>query len=668
MSKEEKSVRRNTAPVSVFTFRHDDFPNTVFFACCRYVHVITEGPPTSFFDRDANDDAEEGEAAGVVLEVDEGRVSGVESERNFERTRNSNLTLDDMAELARQGIEVDNDNEPAPENVPDAAPTTAEPEALEWKEDGIVCPRRAANLQNSAAKLKNYSQEDVIKMSKLDLFLVLFPLEYLKTVVIPETNKQLTSPIDLCELLRFIGCWFYMSCWEGIQSRHDWWSSTDTDMFSGAPFRLNQYIARNRFNEILGALRYTNVTVDYQDGFFEMRQLEKEWNANMDEEFDTSWINVLDESMMEWYNKYAPGFMCVGRKPHPFGNERHTICCGLTTILWRSQIVEGKDRPRQLPRREFEELGKTVGLMLRMCQPLFGSGKAVVMDSGFCVAKGIVELEARGVYGAALIKKRRYWPKSVPGNEIDKHFEDKEVGYCSMLQTKTEEGKPFKIFCMKEPDYVMKVMASWMTLNELEGARTKRDWKENGVNKSKTFNYRQPFGLHFRYRHQVDDHNNRRHAPISIERTWATKFWADRNFAWYLAVSMVNANLAHGHFQNNGEVVPTLQFRRQLAQELLDNTIGREDMDHDEDGRPIRSCRMTRARVPCLLVTLKHYQGTYNAHKKKFHKVKQKYQKQRCLNYSVCYKTVRTYCNCTKGLFLCVGCFGNHKVMMEMKH
>ena len=137
--------------------------------------------------------------------------------------------------------------------------------------------------------------------------------------------------------------------------------------------------------------------------------------------------------------------------------------------------MEGKDRPRELPRREFEELGKTVGLMLRMCQPLFGSGKAVVMDSGFCVAKGIVELEARGVYGAALIKKRRYWPKSVPGNEIDKHFEDKEVGYCSMLQTKTDEGKPFKIFCMKEPDYVMKVMASWMTLNNLEGARTKRD-------------------------------------------------------------------------------------------------------------------------------------------------------------------------------------------------
>ena len=46
-----------------------------------------------------------------------------------------------------------------------------------------------------------------------------------------------------------------------------------------------------------------------------------------------------------WFNKYVPGFMCVGCKPHSFCNERHNICCGLTSILWRSQILEGKYRP-----------------------------------------------------------------------------------------------------------------------------------------------------------------------------------------------------------------------------------------------------------------------------------------------------------------------------------
>ena len=49
-----------------------------------------------------------------------------------------------------------------------------------------------------------------------------------------------------------------------------------------------------------------------------MCQTEEARNMKMAEEFNTSWINVLDKSMMEWFKKYAPGFMCLGRKPHPF--------------------------------------------------------------------------------------------------------------------------------------------------------------------------------------------------------------------------------------------------------------------------------------------------------------------------------------------------------------
>ena len=45
----------------------------------------------------------------------------------------------------------------------------------------------------------------------------------------------------------------------------------------------------------------------------------------MDQQFLPSCINVIDESMMEWFNKWDPGFMFVGRKPHPFGNDWHAI-------------------------------------------------------------------------------------------------------------------------------------------------------------------------------------------------------------------------------------------------------------------------------------------------------------------------------------------------------
>ena len=39
---------------------------------------------------------------------------------------------------------------------------------------------------------------------------------------------------------------------------------------------------------------------------------------------------------------------------------------------------------------------------------------------------------------------------------------------------RTEDNKLFKTFCMKDPDYVTKIMYSWMTLDELEGASTRR--------------------------------------------------------------------------------------------------------------------------------------------------------------------------------------------------
>ena len=79
-----------------------------------------------------------------------------------------------------------------------------------------------------------------------------------------------------------------------------------------------------------------------------MRKMEEAWNLNMAKEFIPSCINVLDKIMMEWFNKHVPGFIFVGHKIYPFGNESHTIFCGSTYILWRVQIVEGKYSPGPL--------------------------------------------------------------------------------------------------------------------------------------------------------------------------------------------------------------------------------------------------------------------------------------------------------------------------------
>jgi len=80
------------------------------------------------------------------------------------------------------------------------------------------------------------------------------------------------------------------------------------------------------------------------------------WNDNMEEQFEPSWISCLDESMSKWINQYTcPGFVFCPRKPWPFGNEYHTIACGESIILWRVEMVEGKDAPPQHPKKAFAD-------------------------------------------------------------------------------------------------------------------------------------------------------------------------------------------------------------------------------------------------------------------------------------------------------------------------
>ena len=88
------------------------------------------------------------------------------------------------------------------------------------------------------------------------------------------------------------------------------------------------------------------------------------------------------------------------------------------------------------------------------------------MDIGFYILRAILELEKRGVYASALIKKHKYWLKYIDGDSIDAYFEGKEVGSIDSLPGKMH-NVPFHIFAMKEPDYVMKLMSTYGT-NELQ--------------------------------------------------------------------------------------------------------------------------------------------------------------------------------------------------------
>lgn len=197
---------------------------------------------------------------------------------------------------------------------------------------------------------------------------------------------------------------------------------------------------------------------------------------------------------------------------------------------------------------------------------------------------------------------------------------------------------------MKEPDYVMLLMTTYGTCQRF-GKITKRRLPRNEI---VSFQYPEVIANHFKYRHIVDDHNAKRHAPISLEVVWATKEWEKRVFTFLLAITEVNVMLASVYFYNKSKI-SMLQFRKEFSKELIYNNIIMKEQDM-EAKRVLRSSKQSAhelIRLPknkkfkgCRLVSSNMEYGQY-----------------KCFG---CKKKIRTYCKCSPGLFYCADHYGIH--------
>ena len=211
--------------------------------------------------------------------------------------------------------------------------------------------------------------------------------------------------------------------------------------------------------------------------------------------FLASWEICLDKSMSIWHSRWTyPVWIFFPQKTHPFGTEWHTACCALSDILFVVELVEGKAHPRQADPLEFEDLSrKNVGLLLRMMKIYFSTGRYVILDSGFYVLKGLIQLRDKGIFSCAVIKKRRYWPSMVPGKDMEDHFGEVEVGETYAIHG-TVDDAIYNLWGMKEPNYLTRMMATGGRLfTDDTFKETVRIWKEYGEDVVKKFKYNMPF-------------------------------------------------------------------------------------------------------------------------------------------------------------------------------
>ncbi|KAL9187551.1 hypothetical protein ACHAXT_001654 [Thalassiosira profunda] len=661
LRKDRGQISRTGRVVDRYFVKHADFPGVEFKVSKRNFRVEQEAD-TPFPDEvDAPAAAAPAAAAAANDTEYDQRTSTQNSAGLSAPPVGRGLSAADIAEPRAQGHTVEDDNEPDEDTVaaPPPPPGAGPPAGTRWITPSF-CPRARDGHVKPNGKWHKYDGGMIREMDEFELFLLCFPVKYIKDTVIPETNKHLPTNKELTmqEFWRFTGCLFFMACHPGVPDRDLWWSAKDISPEEGAPFRLNAYMTRNRFKDIMGAMRYTNrAQPGYADKFHDVRQMQDEWNKHMAEEYSPAWFNTLDESMNICLNPYVPGWMVVPRKPHPFGNEYHSICDGdLETgnpIMWHVELQEGKDRPPEAGDKKWQERGKTAGLMLRMHEPIKRTGKASTMDSGFAVSAGVTGMKsALGLYGQSLVKKKgRYWPRGVPGDYIDAHFQDKEIGSCETLQTEFE-GETMFIHCMKEEKYVTKLMSTFGTLDEVESHKT---WRRTAAGEVR-FNYPEPVSLHNKAKHWVDDHNQRRHHPIDLAAIWKTQWWPHRQFAFFLAITEVNAMNTRG--RATGEQSDSvLLFRKKMAMRMLTATI-------DDEGRVVRHVHQARRTRTSVIEEehdlIRRPKNTGQWLGNRWKKTKQEYQKSDCKGREGCKNRIRTYCKCNKAVPMCQSCHTIH--------
>ena len=531
-----------------------------------------------------------------------------------------------------------------------------------------AAPKNDASMRNA-----NTSNNPIYYFDKFMIW------GYVETEIIPATNRILQEQnfqlVSIGEFKRYIGIWITASLNPGYQQL-DFWvclSSRPRDMYWNPPY-FGELMSKTRFIQIHSALRLRNEQppVNYRDRFWQVRELIRAFNTLMELSFFSSWLVCVDESMVIFSNSFCPGWMNVKRKPHPFGNEYHTIACCQTHIIFYIEIVEGKDTPVAGPNSTKdmeEEMGKCPSLVCRMTRTIWGSGRVVLLDSGFGYLNCLGQLRRKGLFSTTVIKKKQHWPRGVDGDKILMNMSNKNVGSCLVQRGTNNELFPninFWIGAMADSKHISIMANTWSTTHETGHKRKRRVG-----NSLIEISYGEYMHWYYYGRHAVDDNNNNRQGSLPFEETYATKRWDLRQLGFIIALTLTNAQLAYNHFNRLAKketLVTKAEFLRSIGRTLIHNEHYESQIFSENESQ-----RMKTRHLPlgaCLNTMRAHYQGPHGHelcrleayHGKwngtEFPRRTTRYGKCQCA--MRCGRETRTFCFCNFAIMMCSTCHGLH--------
>ena len=79
-------------------------------------------------------------------------------------------------------------------------------------------------------------------------------------------------------------------------------------------------------------------------------------------------------------------------------------------------------------------------LLLRTTNIYSATDRYVILDSGFCILKGLIQF-GKIFFACAVIKKRIYWPSMVQSKDMEDNFGEVEVGESYSIQGTVDDVK-----------------------------------------------------------------------------------------------------------------------------------------------------------------------------------------------------------------------------------
>ena len=318
------------------------------------------------------------------------------------------------------------------------------------------------------------------------------------------------------------------------------------------------------------------------DPFNPIRRFLDEWNSRMASTLAPGPVICVDESMGLWVGRRnkdgtmqsdgMPGWQFVGRKPTNMGRELFTTACCDTGIIIFAQLHEGATRMAQ---KEFvAEWGKNPSKAMRCVKPWFGSGRLVILDSGFASFKCAHGLAENGLFTIGNVKTAS---AKFPKDWLLDQVPERGNRGCASTNITLKSGATWSVVGVADRD------KQPMTLIATAGTTTMGEpmvrhypiMRADGSTEVREYIF-EHWHIHALYRNNfnaLDMHNAKRQGGTSFEDTWKTHRWWLRDFQMLFGMSEVNAYLAWKRFKPDmGSCSPNM-FRRRLAHQMLHHPI-----------------------------------------------------------------------------------------------